>query len=483
LTTVGRPTVRVIITDLDDTLYDWVAMWYAQFTAQFNTVHERTKLDEETLLREWKNVHERYGTSEYIFAIEALPALRKKYPLKEIQAIADEASRAGQIARQKALKLFPGVLETLSFLKEKECMIVGFTESKSYYAGQRIRALGLDGTIKYLYSSEHTEMSAAEQRRLHQSPYNLYELKKTEVRHTSIGSLKPDPRILQSILRDLGAEPKETLYIGDKLDRDVTMAQAAGTIDVHASYGQAKDRPEYELLRKVTHWTQQAVERERETGIAEASPSYTISSFADLKRYFKFERFVEPRKSLTKEDKKAVVEAWKKTIDVQQHFNDLEMRIRNFALTITAAILGAVGLGVSQNGFSAAFFWYGSLLTGGGLGVWIAFYFMDRHWYHRLLYGAVRHGEYIEERCRIMLPELLLTNRISQYSPSQRLGRVFHSGDKLDFFYSLVAFGLLFVFVFLLSSALNVSATTPELAVFVGIVIAAGRWFTKRERI
>jgi hypothetical protein len=31
------------------------------------------------------------------------------------------------------------------------------------------------------------------------------------------------------------------------------------------------------------------------------------------------------------------VEIWKKTVDVQQHFNDLELRIRNFAL----AVLGA----------------------------------------------------------------------------------------------------------------------------------------------
>ena len=33
------------------------------------------------------------------------------------------------------------------------------------------------------------------------------------------------------------------------------------------------------------------------------------------------------------------IEIWKKIVDVQQHFNDLELRIRNFALIVTGAFL------------------------------------------------------------------------------------------------------------------------------------------------
>jgi HAD superfamily hydrolase (TIGR01549 family) len=483
----SRPTIRVIITDLDDTLYDWVAMWHAQFTAEFDVVSQESKIDKDTILQEWKRVHEKRGTSEYVFAVEELPSLRRKYSEQQVKEIAGRAFRAGQKARQKALKLFPEVLDVLTFLKEKkECMIVGFTESKSYYVGQRVRALGLDGIMEYLYSSEHTELSAMAKRRLSQPPYNEYEMKKTEVRYTPIGVAKPNPKILQKILKDLGADPKETLYIGDKLDRDVIMAQAAGTIDVHASYGEAKDRPEYELLRKVTHWTKAAVERERNTGVEKAVPAYTIQTFGDLLRFFRFARFVEPRKKLSKDDEHATVQAWKKTVDVQQHFNDLEMRIRNIALTVTAAIIGAIGLGVSQPNLAAAYPWYSSLLAGSALGLWIAFYFMDRRWYHRLLYGAVRHGEFIEQRCRIVLPELQLTKTISQQSPSQKLGRVFHSTDKLDIFYGLVAVGLLLVFEQFLWSALGMMQRlsiqlTVESALL--ITIAAGIWFVTREPI
>ncbi|CAM4322419.1 hypothetical protein PARU111607_13735 [Palleronia rufa] len=42
------------------------------------------------------------------------------------------------------------------------------------------------------------------------------------------------------------------------------MAQDAGILDVHAAYGQAQDREQYELLKEVTHWTDQDVKREQE---------------------------------------------------------------------------------------------------------------------------------------------------------------------------------------------------------------------------
>jgi hypothetical protein len=41
------------------------------------------------------------------------------------------------------------------------------------------------------------------------------------------------------------------------------MAQQAGVTDVHALYGASQHKREYELLRKVTHWTPEMVERER----------------------------------------------------------------------------------------------------------------------------------------------------------------------------------------------------------------------------
>ncbi|MGO7770849.1 hypothetical protein ACC736_39035, partial [Rhizobium ruizarguesonis] len=43
------------------------------------------------------------------------------------------------------------------------------------------------------------------------------------------------------------------------------------------------------------------------------------------------------------------VEIWKKVVDVQQNFNDMGLRIRNFAITIVGALIAAIGV-MSQRG-------------------------------------------------------------------------------------------------------------------------------------
>lgn len=68
---------------------------------------------------------------------------------------------------------------------------------------------------------------------------------------------------------------------------------------------------------------------------------------------------------------------------------------------------------------------------------------MDRHWYHRLLVGAVRHGETIEKALQGALPEISLTRAITLASPTKIGKWEIHSRTKMDFFYGLGAIGLI----------------------------------------
>lgn len=54
-----------------------------------------------------------------------------------------------------------------------------------------------------------------------------------------------------------------------------------------------------------------------------------------------------------------------------------------------------------------------------GAGAASLFYFMDRHWYHRLLLGAVIHAGKIEAKYEKELPELSLGKAIADKSPVQ----------------------------------------------------------------
>jgi phosphoglycolate phosphatase len=96
------------------------------------------------------------------------------------------------------------------------------------------------------------------------------------------------------IIKDIGGTPEETLYIGDNLIKDVHMAQAASVADVWAKYGEAKDRPEYEFLRRVTHWPASDVEREKVIRPTVVKPSYILeSSFSEILGRFEFVPFID----------------------------------------------------------------------------------------------------------------------------------------------------------------------------------------------
>jgi hypothetical protein len=143
---------------------------------------------------------------------------------------------------------------------------------------------------------------------------------------------------------------------------------------------------------------------------------------------------------------KYLIDAWRKTVEVQQHFNDIELRIRNYDLTLLLAVSGAAGFTL-QNGLAV---WDGRIslaafLLMAGLGIHAAFYFMDRFWYHRLLNGAVEHGAKLEKELSLLVSRrddgaFDLTRAIGRHSPVRFFGREMRSKNKIDFFYGLVAF-------------------------------------------
>lgn len=162
----------------------------------------------------------------------------------------------------------------------------------------------------------------------------------------------------------------------------------------------------------------------------------------------------------------AHIEVWKKIVDVQQHFNDLELRIRNFALIVTGAFLGLGGYAIKDGGFinfwgnqisSAAFIIGASLLP------LCAFYLMDRLWYHRLLDGAVRAGIDAEGELKKLSINVQLGTHIKDASPFKLwiFGKKVHSRHKMDGFYGLLAVAIILLAV-TLAFAIKPPKTIPE---------------------
>ncbi len=269
-------------------------MWGAAFTAMLRVLVEQSGIDQDVIEAEAREVHRKYGTSEYSFLIESLPSLQRKHPGRNLTEVYASAIRAYREARGTSLRLFPTVMETLAVLKAKGCLVIGYTDSRAFYSAYRIRKLGLDGVLDFLFSPPDHDLPGTPQQ-LRSQPPEAYEFKKTVHSHTPVGELKPNPQVLAEIMRDVGAVRDRTVYVGDSLMKDVLMAQEAGVTDVFAKYGLAQHREEYELLRRVSHWTEADIELEKKLKAEhDVHPSHTLNEgFAQLLDLFEFEPFAE----------------------------------------------------------------------------------------------------------------------------------------------------------------------------------------------
>lgn len=293
----AKPTCSVLITDVDNTLFDWVHVWHAAFSAMLAQLLRLSRLDEAVLLAEIRKVHQRAGTSEYSFLIGELEMLRGAAgdtPVLDFYAPAIDAFRA---ARQQTLEFYPGVLETLEELSRRGTLLICYTESLAYYSQYRFRKLGLDRLIDYLYSPPDHDLPdglSREDIRFYDAAH--YELARTEHRFTPPGEFKPNPDILRSILRSLNVSVEQAVYIGDSPHKDIWMAQQAGVINALAAYGAVQHQDAYALLRKVSHWPETDVLRETsQLGDPAMVPTYCLDRFDQLLERIEFTAFEGPR--------------------------------------------------------------------------------------------------------------------------------------------------------------------------------------------
>jgi len=281
--------VRLFITDLDNTLYDWYVSFVPAFYAMVDVAADILNVDKERLLDEIKLVHVRYHNSEQPFAILETPSVERKFPKAtklERKHFLDPAFRVFSEVRKKHLHLFPGVRHTLNTIRGVGCLVVGHTEAVVENSLYRLKLLDLIPAFDRLYapasrSHGHPDPSRP---KIHEAFPELVSLLPSDHR-------KPDRAVLEEICRHFNVPAAQTLYVGDSMTRDISMSVMAGTFSALAAYG-GKCPPElWQKLVRVTHWTDQDVKLEgrlREE-FADVKPDLELKSFSDLLTYVEFE--------------------------------------------------------------------------------------------------------------------------------------------------------------------------------------------------
>lgn len=278
-----RRPMKLLITDLDDTLYDWVSFYAVSFTAMLKTLSSLLQVDEEQLIAEFREVHRGYGYSEPPFAVLELPSVRARYgnlDRRSIAKVLDPALHAFNSKRKRLLALFPTVRETLNQLTSRfGVTLIGHTEASLQNAYFRLLSLDIANYFQRLYVIDKRWPG-------HPKPERDRALSPKEgfVRVLPASERKPNPHLLRRICAAEGFSRHETWYVGDSLLRDVAMARAAGVHSAWAKYGTEYDPQHWETLVAISHWTVEDVAREDrlKRDAANAEPEVVLSTFADL---------------------------------------------------------------------------------------------------------------------------------------------------------------------------------------------------------
>lgn len=276
-----RTLPRLIVTDLDNTLYDWTAYFTASFSAMVDSLVELFKLDRELLLDEFQSIHQKHGDSEYPFAVLEVPSVQAAVGSSDAKAILeaiDSALHAFNRTRKQTLVLYPGVHDTLCRFRAEGVIVVGHTEAIAENAFFRIRTLGLSQQLKHLYALDGLTSPHPRGSTTHAPPEPGY------VRRVPRAERKPNPDLLRDICARESVAPSEAWYIGDSLTRDVSMAKAAGVRAIWARYGTGVASSSWEQLVRITHWSDADVRREVELKRASADvvPDDTLDEFGGL---------------------------------------------------------------------------------------------------------------------------------------------------------------------------------------------------------
>lgn len=282
-----KPQIQLLISDLDNTLYDWVSFFVPAFYAMVDAAVVELEIDPDRLLDELRAVHQRYGSSEHPYALLETEVVQSRYawatPAQKKEILLG-AFNAFNATRRAELQLYDSVLKTLGGVRRCGTRVVAYTEAAVYTVVHRLELLGVFAEIDLLYAPAGTgEIGTVlgEPR-----PFPMHKIRLLPPDHK-----KPDPAVLLSICREQGIDPARALYVGDSLVRDVSMANRAGLQSAWARYGANYDPHLWKQLVRVTHWTQTDVAEEARlrTEFKDAKPDVELDSFGALWHAFKFE--------------------------------------------------------------------------------------------------------------------------------------------------------------------------------------------------
>lgn len=273
---------KLLITDLDNTLYNLIDYFGPSFRGMVHALSKATQIEEEILLKEFKKVFSKRESLEYGFAVQEL-SIFSDLSQSEMLRLITLAKKVFKRCRDKNLKPYKTVQETLEWLKTNGVIIIGVSNAPFFNAEIRLKQLFLD---KYFYG-----LAAREDLYFPKDPYtqsiNLH--KASGKYHSSKlirkwklnrDQLKPNTYAYRKIINDLNVSVDDTYVIGDSILKDVQPAIDIGAIGIWARYGEKCNSKNLDTVLKMTNWSEAEIKRTFFDKHNE--PKFIADSFGDL---------------------------------------------------------------------------------------------------------------------------------------------------------------------------------------------------------
>jgi phosphoglycolate phosphatase len=233
------PRFRAVVTDLDNTLYPWVDYIVPSLEAMVASLVATTGLPRVRIVQALKAVYSKYESNEYPFAIQESGIFQPyEADFDSFNALVVRPAReAFRAARDRYLRPYPGVRETLDRLRTRGLKVVGLSDAPRNAAELRLKHLRLDGHFDALYTLPGYPLPENVDPEIRRKEEAGHYRSRTPVIELPHAAEKPSPAGLSRILSDFGLDGREVLYVGDNVKKDMPVAKACGAVGVWAEYG------------------------------------------------------------------------------------------------------------------------------------------------------------------------------------------------------------------------------------------------------
>lgn len=299
-------TVKLIVTDIDNTVFDWVTYYVRSFEELLRKVEGITGIPYGQLAGEARDVFTRHGSIEYPFLIQELPSIDAHYADDIDRMLAEAVDPGRKVFLKTAESLlvpYKGVRETLEEIRRRlpDVPLVALTDAPRYVAMWKLNKLGLLPYFSAVYGLADPRIPTCERngrvkvdpeillKHLQQSNFGF----KGRIRILPDEYEKPGTRGLKTVLMDynLDEDPAHrgsVLWVGDNLRKDVGLGQRLGVRTAWAKYGVLSDESLYRSLHEFSPVANVHKNASFAAGDSSApQPSHTLDEFADLLKFLK----------------------------------------------------------------------------------------------------------------------------------------------------------------------------------------------------